>query len=96
MSDLAAIPFQFTTAYDNTVSVGITFVNQLHMILIWKSVAKVPVVTGLYVVEELEESERESTEISQGRWWSSSESEKVAPLCRENHALTDPTRNLSL
>ena len=29
--------------------------------------AKVPVVTGLHVVEELEESERESTEISRGR-----------------------------
>ena len=38
-----------------------------RIILIWKSVAKIPVVTGLYVVEELEESERESTEISRGR-----------------------------
>ena len=37
------------------------------MILIWKSVDKVPVVTGLYVAEELEESELESTEISRGR-----------------------------
>ena len=55
--------------------------------------AKVPVVTGLYVVEELEERELESTEISAGRWWSSFENAKVSPMCRENRALTDPTRN---
>ena len=30
MSDLAAIPFQFMSSYDNTASVGITFVYQLH------------------------------------------------------------------
>ena len=55
--------------------------------------AKVPVVRGLYVVEELEESESESTEISRGRRWSSSESAKVSPLCLENYATTDSTRH---
>ena len=71
---------------------GITVVDELYNFDLEKC-GKVPVVTGLYVVEELEESERESTEISPGRWWSSSESAKVSPMCRENHALTDPTRN---
>ena len=55
--------------------------------------AKVPVVTGLYVVEGLEERDRESNEISRGIGWSSFESAKVSPLCHENHARTDPTRN---
>ena len=56
MPDLAAIPFQYMTSYDNTASVGITFIDELHNFD--------PVATRLYVVEELEESERESTEIS--------------------------------
>ena len=30
MSDLAAIPFQFMTSYDNTTSVGIAAVDELH------------------------------------------------------------------
>ena len=30
MSDLAAIPFQFMTSYDNTVSVGVAVVDELH------------------------------------------------------------------
>ena len=30
MSDLAAIPFQFTTSYANTASVGNMFVDELH------------------------------------------------------------------
>ena len=30
MSDLVAIPFQFIASYDNTASVGITFVDELH------------------------------------------------------------------
>ena len=30
MSDLAAIPFQFMTSYDNTASVGIPFVDELQ------------------------------------------------------------------
>ena len=55
------------TSYDNTSSVGITVVDELHNFDLEKC-GKVPVVTGLYVVEELEESERESTEISPGRW----------------------------
>ena len=57
--------------------------------------AKVPVVTGLYVVEELEESERKSIEISRGRCMVvlSSESAKVSSMCHENHTLTGPTRN---
>ena len=68
---------------------GITFVVELHN-FDQEECGKVPVVTGLYVVEELEESEREAIEISRGRWCSSSESAKVSPLCREIHALTDP------
>ena len=55
------------TSYDNTASVGITFVDELHNFDLEKcSVAKVSVVTRLYVVEEIEESERESTEICRG------------------------------
>ena len=65
MPDLADIPFQFMTSYDNTASVGITFIDELHNFDLEKC-GKVPVVTRLYVVEELEESERESTEMSQG------------------------------
>ena len=30
MSDLAAIPFQFMTSYDNTASVGIAVGDELH------------------------------------------------------------------
>ena len=30
MSDLAAIPFQFMTSYDDTASVGIAVVDELH------------------------------------------------------------------
>ena len=30
MLDLAAIPFQFMTPYDNTASVGIAVVDELH------------------------------------------------------------------
>ena len=30
MSGLAAIPFQFMTSYDNTASVGIAVVDELH------------------------------------------------------------------
>ena len=30
MSDLAAIPSQFTTSYDNIASADITFVDKLH------------------------------------------------------------------
>ena len=30
MSDLAAIPFQFMTSYDNTASVGIAVVDELQ------------------------------------------------------------------
>ena len=30
MSDLAAIPFQFMTSFDNTASVGIAVVDELH------------------------------------------------------------------
>ena len=92
MSDLAAIPFQFMTSYYNTASMGIAVIDELHNFDLEKC-GKVPVVAGLYVVEELDESKRESTEISPGRWWSSSESAKVSPMCRENRALTDPTRN---
>ena len=77
---------------NNTPSVGIAVVDELHNFDLEKC-GKVPVVTGLYVAEELEKSERESTEISPGRWWSSSESANVLLMCRENHALTDPTRN---
>ena len=51
--------------------------------------AKVPVVTGLYVVKELEGSECESTEISRRRCVRGAQSVKVSPMCRENHALTD-------
>ena len=92
MSDLEAIPFQFMTSYDNTASVGIAVVDQLHNFDL-EECGKVPVVPGLSVVEELEESERESTEISPGRWWSSFESATGSPMCRENYALTGPTRN---
>ena len=79
MPDLVAIPCQFMTSYDNTASVGM----QLSMnciILIWKSVAKVPVVSGLYVVEELEEikvNANQPKSPEEDEWWSSSESAKV-------------------
>ena len=57
MSDLEAIPFQFMTSYDNKASVGIAVVDELHNFELDKC-GKVPVVSGLYVVEE-EESEPE-------------------------------------
>ena len=49
------------------------------LILIWKSVAKVSVVTKLYVVDELGESERESTEISLGIGGQAPKAQKSLP-----------------
>ena len=43
MSDLEAIPFQFMTSYDNTASVGIAVVDELHNFELDKC-GKVPVV----------------------------------------------------
>ena len=51
--------------------------------------SKVPVVTGLYVVEKFEESERKSTKISRGRCMVVKLRKRgSAPMCLENHALT--------
>ena len=63
MPDLAAIRFN---PWPQMI-IRFLWASRLSMnciILIWRSVAKIPVVSGLYEVEELEESERESTEIS--------------------------------
>ena len=59
------------------------------IILIWKSVAKVPVVTGLYVVEELEERDRESTKISRGIGGQALKARKSRPcVMKTMHELT--------
>ena len=81
-------------SFDNTASVGIALDDELHNFDLEKCGTNFLSSQGCtWSKIELEESERESTEISRGRWWSSSESAKVSPSCHKNHALTDPTRN---